>query len=84
VIVPDDQIQGKVIELIADQTGKGADTIKPATHLHNDLKMDDLDDVRLVMQLEDTFGFAIPDDDAKRLTTVAAISDYIKFRRSAK
>ena len=84
VAISDDQIGAKVIELVSEQSGKSVRSISSTTNLKQDLKMDDLDNVGLVMQLEDTFGFAIPDEDAKRLSTVAAITDYIRFRRSAK
>jgi acyl carrier protein len=42
-----------------------------------DLNTDSLDMLTLLMQLEDEFGRKIPDEDAKKLTTVGAVLDYL-------
>ena|SRR5439155_24042165 len=36
-----------------------------------------LDTVEMVMEVESTFGIAIPDADAAKLTTVGALYDYV-------
>jgi hypothetical protein len=40
-----------------------------------------LDAVELVLEVENAFGFSIPDDDAERLATVGQLYDYILARR---
>jgi acyl carrier protein len=36
-----------------------------------------LDSVELVMKVEESYGLAIPDDDAENLTTVEKLRDYV-------
>lgn len=47
------------------------------SHFHKDLGLDSLDHVEVIMQMEDEFGFEIPDCDAERLVTPKAIIQYI-------
>ena len=47
------------------------------SHFINDLGLDSLDHVEVIMAMEDEFGFEIPDMDAERLVTPAAIVRYI-------
>lgn len=43
-----------------------------------DLGVDSLDTVELIMELENEFGFTIPDDDAEEMKTVGVVIDYIE------
>uniref|UniRef100_A0ABD2WXV6 Acyl carrier protein n=1 Tax=Trichogramma kaykai TaxID=54128 RepID=A0ABD2WXV6_9HYME len=47
------------------------------SHFMNDLGLDSLDHVEVIMAMEDEFGFEIPDMDAERLVTPAAIARYV-------
>ncbi|NP_001161321.1 acyl carrier protein, mitochondrial isoform 1 [Nasonia vitripennis] len=47
------------------------------SHFINDLGLDSLDHVEVIMAMEDEFGFEIPDMDAERLVTPAAIARYV-------
>lgn len=47
------------------------------SHFINDLGLDSLDHVEVIMAMEDEFGFEIPDMDAERLVTPAAIVRYV-------
>ncbi|CAH1795229.1 unnamed protein product, partial [Owenia fusiformis] len=47
------------------------------SHFINDLGLDSLDHVEVVMQMEDEFGFEIPDEDAERLMKPADIVQYV-------
>lgn len=47
------------------------------SHFINDLGLDSLDHVEVIMAMEDEFGFEIPDMDAERLITPAAIVRYV-------
>lgn len=46
-------------------------------HFINDLGLDSLDHVEVIMQIEDEFGFEIPDDHAEQLWTPAKIIQYV-------
>ena len=41
----------------------------------------ELDSVELVLEVEDAFGFSIPDEDAAGLTTVGKLYDYVLAHR---
>ena len=51
--------------------------IEEGTRFKEDLDADSLDLVTLVMELEDSYGVRIPDDEAVRITTVGQSVDYI-------
>jgi acyl carrier protein len=77
VIVPDD-IEQKVIEIVAEQMGTDKSEITRETSFVNDLNADSLDTVELVMEFEDEFELSIPDEDAEKIQTVGQAIDYIK------
>lgn len=50
------------------------------TNLMKDLGLDSLDQVEIIVQLEDAFGYEIPDSDYEKLNTPAEIASYIQKR----
>ena len=44
----------------------------------DDLGADSLDTVELTLAVEEELGFAIPEEDAEKLTTLGKILDYLK------
>jgi acyl carrier protein len=56
------------------------DRIQDGTRFKEDLEADSLDLVQLVMELEDTYGIKIPDDEAARLQTVGQAAEWIAAR----
>lgn len=50
------------------------------SNLMKDLGLDSLDQVEIIVQLEDTFGYEIPDSDYEKLNTPAEIVNYIQKR----
>lgn len=67
----------KVIELLAQQLNVDKATINKDTRIVEDLHADSLDVVEMLIALEDEFHISVPDEDAKTLTTVGALADYI-------
>lgn len=59
-------------ELEVDPTGISSDT-----RFKEDLRADSLHLVELTVELEDTYGVRIPDDEAARLLTVGQAADYV-------
>ena len=70
-------------KIVVDQLGVDEKEVVPSASFVNDLGADSLDLVELVMSLEEEFSspdrkLEIPDEDAKRITTVQGAVDYIK------
>jgi acyl carrier protein len=70
-------LQEKIVGVIAEKLGVAADQCKPEAAFVEDLGADSLDQVELVMALEDEFELEIPDEDAEKLKTVQAVYDYV-------
>jgi acyl carrier protein len=60
------------VELAADPT-----LIRDDTRFKEDLQADSLHLVELVVELEDSYGVRIPDDEAARILTVGQAADYV-------
>ena len=54
--------------------------IQDGTRFKEDLEADSLDLVELVMELEDTYGIRIPDDEAAKILTVGQAADCVAVR----
>ncbi|MGC8540052.1 MAG: acyl carrier protein [Phycisphaerae bacterium] len=72
------QIEQKVIDIVAEQMGVDKAEITRDTSFVNDLNADSLDTVELVMEFEDEFEMSIPDEEAEKIQTVGQAIDYIK------
>jgi len=75
--VLESEVEEKVIEIVAEQMGVDKAEITRETSFTNDLNADSLDTVELVMEFEDEFETAIPDDDAEKIQTVGQAIEYI-------
>ena len=73
-----DEIEQKVIDMVAEQMGVDKAEITRDTSFINDLNADSLDTVELVMEFEDEFEMSIPDEEAEKIQTVGQAIDYIK------
>ena len=51
--------------------------IQPETRFKEDLEADSLDLVELVVELEDTYGIRIGEDEAERIKTVGQAVDFV-------
>ncbi|MEC9374728.1 MAG: acyl carrier protein [Planctomycetota bacterium] len=71
------EIEAKVIDIVAEQMGVDKAEITRDTSFVNDLNADSLDTVELVMELEDEFETSIPDEVAEKIQTVGQAVDFI-------
>jgi acyl carrier protein len=76
--VPAAQVESKVLEIMAEQYGVRQSELKRNLDLRKDLKADDLDQVELTLELEDTFGLTISDDAALAWRTVGDVVDFVR------
>ncbi|MFA9407524.1 MAG: acyl carrier protein [Candidatus Dadabacteria bacterium] len=77
----DQEILGKVREMVASQLGKAEDQITPESSFIEDLGADSLDLVELIMSMEDEFGLEISDEDAESIITVQDATNFIMERK---
>ncbi|MEN0020397.1 MAG: acyl carrier protein [Planctomycetota bacterium] len=72
------EIESKVIDIVAEQMSVDRGTISRETNFVDDLNADSLDTVELVMEFEDEFETSIPDEQAEKIKTVGEAIDFIK------
>ena len=72
------EIEAKVIDIVAEQMGADKAKISRDTSFVEALNADSLDTVELVMEFEDEFETSIPDDQAEKIQTVGQAVDFIK------
>lgn len=71
------EIEAKVIEIVAEQMGADKSKITRETNFVDDLNADSLDTVELVMEFEDEFDTSIPDEEAEKIKTVGQAIEFI-------
>ena len=71
------EIFNKVSEICADHFYVERAKITDDLNLKTDLDADSIDFVEIVLELEDTFGEEINDEDAEKLSTIGEVVDYI-------
>lgn len=69
----------QVAKILRDTTGATRDQIRRDTVL-KELRLDSLDQVELVMELEDVFGIDVLDREAESLRTVADIEALVRAK----
>ncbi len=78
------EIEAKVIEIVAKQLNVDKTTISRTTNFQTDLNADSLDTVELVMEFEDEFNTTIPDEQAEKIQTVGQAIDFIAASKAGK
>jgi acyl carrier protein len=76
--VTEQEIESKVIEIVAEQMGADKSKITKDTNFQSDLNADSLDQVELVMELEDEFETSIPDEEAEKIKTVGQAIEFLR------
>lgn len=75
-----DQVLAKVREHLAAELEVEAAGISEATSFRDDLDADSLDLYELVMELEDTYGISVSEEEASRIATVGDAVDFVVGR----
>jgi acyl carrier protein len=70
-------IRDRVIDIICTNLGVNREQVTDVTSFQEGLGMDSLDVVELVMELEEEFSLAVPDDAAEDIKTVGEVIDRI-------
>ena len=71
------EVTAKMTDLLVEELGLERDNIKEEATFEEDLEVDSLGVVELLMALEDTFGVAIPDEEAESIGTVGQAIDVV-------
>jgi acyl carrier protein len=72
-----DEVLERIREHLAGELEVDAEQIDESTRFKEDLEADSLDLVELVVELEDSYGIRIPDDQAAKILTVGQAADFV-------
>ena len=75
-----DEVMAKVRDHLSTELEVPADSIADTTRFKDDLDADSLDLYELVMELEDTYGVKVSEEDAARIETVGDAVDFVLQR----
>jgi acyl carrier protein len=75
-----DEVLGKVREHLAAELEVSPDQIEDGTRFREDLDADSLDLYELVMELEDTYGISVSEEEAAGIETVGQAVDFVVVR----
>jgi acyl carrier protein len=78
-----EQVMAKVREHLSAELEVDAAQIQPETRFRDDLDADSLDLYELVMELEDTYGVSVSEEEAARIETVADAVEFVLERQPA-
>ncbi len=72
-----DEVLTLVRDHLADELDVDQARVDEGTRFKEDLEADSLDLVELTVELEDSYGIRIPDEEAARILTVGQAADYV-------
>ena len=75
-----DEVLEKIRVHLAQELEVDKAIINEGTRFKEDLDADSLDLVELVMELEDSYGIRITDEEAERIKTVGLAVDFVQDR----
>ena len=71
------ELEEHIRAVIAEQLGVEPLKVTRDASFVDDLGADSLDTVELTLAVEEDLGFAIPEEDAEKLTTLGKVLDYL-------
>jgi acyl carrier protein len=77
-----DEVMARVREHLVAELEVDPEEVSESTSFSEDLEADSLDLYELVMELEDTYGIAVSEEDAARIKTVGDAVDHVVERLS--
>ena len=78
-----DEVMTKVREHLSTELEVDPGRIEDGTRFREDLDADSLDLYELVMELEDSYGIRVPEEDAADIETVGQAVDFVLARLPA-
>ncbi len=72
------EILAGLAEIVSEETGLPADSVKPESSFADDLDIDSLSMMTIMTYAEERFEVRIPDEEATKLVTVQDAVDYIE------
>ena len=75
-----DEVMSKVREHLSTELEVDAAQIAEGTRFREDLDADSLDLYELVMELEDSYGIRMPEEEAAEIETVGQAVDFVLAR----
>ena len=72
-----EEVLDRIREHLATELEVDRDRIGESIRFREDLEADSLDLVELVVELEDSYGVRIPDEEAAKILTVGQAADFV-------
>ena len=72
------ELESKIVEIVADKLGINSNEITMDADFRKDLSADSLDVSELIMNLENEFSIRVPESEMINLKTVGNVVDYVE------
>jgi acyl carrier protein len=72
-----EEVFERIRDYLSTELAVDAGQITDGTRFKDDLNADSLHLVELVVELEDSYGIRIPDDEAAKMDTVGSVVDFV-------